>query len=525
MTKTNDGPALGYDQARQSVLDFFSMGWKGPKQATASFVQELEEMARKEPVTPLCQMMTFVNTHYNLNSGIKRMEAELMIGQWRLYFVVEAREKIKREAEGALAAVRALKTRSLEAFRALRSDMMDINVKELSDLSDELQAAFFAVWDTFLIKDENERETAYHLFEKHFPNLSALYFMYFSLAKQRKTPENDVLEAIRHLQEYEEDPAFIVSLADYFKENKDAVHYGKYAVLGYDRIFMGHKTVLNWSNALAVTLNGFQMIDVAAGEKNISSRELLAAEEKTYKDVPIYYGKALADLVRFRPRMKWTEERISHMYIAFFKAMVLPDEALVAGHIWWNSELAYWLDELYQKKAPMGDEQQQLVANLLLFASLKLRNNKERESFRALLACVRGRKLLKNERFSTIYDEMEAEIELSLLQEDDRFSSSFKKAAHSLTEDEPDWEPIFRELTDTPVRDEDMKMNYPHLYKIIDKYRANVMKILHHMSREDARPVSKPYTRAKKKIGRNDPCPCGSGKKFKNCCMGKGIYD
>jgi hypothetical protein len=22
----------------------------------------------------------------------------------------------------------------------------------------------------------------------------------------------------------------------------------------------------------------------------------------------------------------------------------------------------------------------------------------------------------------------------------------------------------------------------------------------------------------KKKIGRNDPCPCGSGKKFKKCC-------
>ena len=22
------------------------------------------------------------------------------------------------------------------------------------------------------------------------------------------------------------------------------------------------------------------------------------------------------------------------------------------------------------------------------------------------------------------------------------------------------------------------------------------------------------------KIGRNDPCPCGSGKKFKKCCLG-----
>jgi preprotein translocase subunit SecA len=24
-----------------------------------------------------------------------------------------------------------------------------------------------------------------------------------------------------------------------------------------------------------------------------------------------------------------------------------------------------------------------------------------------------------------------------------------------------------------------------------------------------------------KKVGRNDPCPCGSGKKFKSCCMRK----
>ncbi len=23
-----------------------------------------------------------------------------------------------------------------------------------------------------------------------------------------------------------------------------------------------------------------------------------------------------------------------------------------------------------------------------------------------------------------------------------------------------------------------------------------------------------------KKIGRNDPCPCGSGKKYKHCCLG-----
>ena len=29
---------------------------------------------------------------------------------------------------------------------------------------------------------------------------------------------------------------------------------------------------------------------------------------------------------------------------------------------------------------------------------------------------------------------------------------------------------------------------------------------------------------SKQKVGRNDPCPCGSGKKFKNCCMKKGGF-
>lgn len=27
------------------------------------------------------------------------------------------------------------------------------------------------------------------------------------------------------------------------------------------------------------------------------------------------------------------------------------------------------------------------------------------------------------------------------------------------------------------------------------------------------------------KIGRNEPCPCGSGKKYKNCCLSSGKYE
>jgi preprotein translocase subunit SecA len=35
---------------------------------------------------------------------------------------------------------------------------------------------------------------------------------------------------------------------------------------------------------------------------------------------------------------------------------------------------------------------------------------------------------------------------------------------------------------------------------------------------EDGRPIQQQPIRVGPKVGRNDPCPCGSGKKFKNCC-------
>ncbi|VFS66460.1 Predicted metal-binding protein related to the C-terminal domain of SecA [Kluyvera cryocrescens] len=33
-------------------------------------------------------------------------------------------------------------------------------------------------------------------------------------------------------------------------------------------------------------------------------------------------------------------------------------------------------------------------------------------------------------------------------------------------------------------------------------------------------PVKQPIVNAQK-VGRNDPCPCGSGKKYKQCCLAK----
>jgi hypothetical protein len=52
------------------------------------------------------------------------------------------------------------------------------------------------------------------------------------------------------------------------------------------------------------------------------------------------------------------------------------------------------------------------------------------------------------------------------------------------------------------------EQKHPELYRMLRKVYHQDMK----------KRLSEPF-RKPKRIGRNDPCPCGSGEKFKNCCM------
>ncbi len=55
-----------------------------------------------------------------------------------------------------------------------------------------------------------------------------------------------------------------------------------------------------------------------------------------------------------------------------------------------------------------------------------------------------------------------------------------------------------------------LKVSKPQLATVSDDPNSIAM--------EDTRePQKQMPVRAEQKIGRNDPCPCGSGKKYKNC--------
>ena len=52
--------------------------------------------------------------------------------------------------------------------------------------------------------------------------------------------------------------------------------------------------------------------------------------------------------------------------------------------------------------------------------------------------------------------------------------------------------------------------------------REKVAKVTFEGGGGDKTVKRQPVTK-KAKVGRNDPCPCGSGKKYKNCCLDKDL--
>ena len=63
----------------------------------------------------------------------------------------------------------------------------------------------------------------------------------------------------------------------------------------------------------------------------------------------------------------------------------------------------------------------------------------------------------------------------------------------------------------------DVRQAQQHRRTDMSKYKTERSDLLSQAhSDTQAEQITQPVTR-EKKVGRNDPCPCGSGKKYKNC--------
>ncbi len=72
---------------------------------------------------------------------------------------------------------------------------------------------------------------------------------------------------------------------------------------------------------------------------------------------------------------------------------------------------------------------------------------------------------------------------------------------------------MFEEMNES-IKEDTIRMLY-HVVNPERVKRVRVAKEVETVNPDDGK--QKPFVRKEKKVGRNDPCPCGSGKKYKNC--------
>ena len=62
-----------------------------------------------------------------------------------------------------------------------------------------------------------------------------------------------------------------------------------------------------------------------------------------------------------------------------------------------------------------------------------------------------------------------------------------------------------------------------HIKKRQERWKTEAEKKVERQYEDESEELLEPPAQETPKIGRNSPCPCGSGKKYKKCCMGKDI--
>ena len=96
--------------------------------------------------------------------------------------------------------------------------------------------------------------------------------------------------------------------------------------------------------------------------------------------------------------------------------------------------------------------------------------------------------------------------------------------AHTNTDDDELQQAVFvvtrlYELAATPSVDlEPMEVD-KDVENLAPDLIPDAVETLHRARLARAQPTGAPTNENRPKVGRNDPCPCGSGKKFKKCCL------
>lgn len=501
--------------------------WNGTKKDKDAFMEELQALLNEPETASMQNLLTLFGKHYKISdNALNRAEAAVQLLPLRLYALAGLGDL---HAELTDERLQTFKNRWEGSFRLVCSSRsgQPSGAQTLNNLSDVELEAFASLW-----QEGHNREISE--FAACFPELEELYFNCLFEREELSVSDENVRTAFDRLKKYKREPALLSIRLDFAIEKEDEKEAGDTALLFYE-VFLRHHYAGAWEEAADALSRYLQLVDGRHAQREYGLREYLQHEKKAFSNLPATAGIALVGLVHGRPKMKWTDERIKYMYQLLIRGLTLPDAARMLTQDRWIEELYFWCEELVETRTLLeGKMLQSCLSNLLLFASLRLEEEEARKQFRLLLTFVKNHDFFKDDNNEkSLYNQLEENYDIGRIGTDSRFSPAFRKAVLTMHDDGEAMGIVYQETISAPEKGKLLAEEYPYISNSLQEFLAEAAMTLRE-SYEDAvntsddefaYPFGKPYVREKKKIGRNEPCPCGSGKKFKNCCMGKGIYD
>lgn len=164
-----------------------------------------------------------------------------------------------------------------------------------------------------------------------------------------------------------------------------------------------------------------------------------------------------------------------------------------------------------------------LVGNYVIMTSEKLDHHAFRSPFAFLLDSLEKRNILQVEGYYQIISSGYVALESYEFDDDQSFPPKIKNILQEcFSKDRILTAYEKRNLTDyldmNKAKNDYIRNNYPNLAKKVKRVVSEAKKASKKEIFPDMGTAMQPVKREDKKVGRNDPCPCGSGLKYKKCC-------
>lgn len=467
------------------LLRFIGENWVTGREAACGVIDEMMEQAAERSVT---ELIAFFNDHYPLE--IPENHAML----WQGAFLMKAftvwdnpEQELKKYLDEF--------ERKLEQMDGSRQSM----VCHADELSFEEQAGLFAGIE---LSGNRISKDFYNRVCRCYPDLDDFSIIYMAGCIQYKQYK-DAYQVVKKLEnKYPDDFELLKGRLSIYGRvgTKEEVHKAAAETLAYQKKY---NTYTGW-----VTLN-------YAGNVQIEREDMEGAYE-TFRHL-------INDWSRLSLK---EEEGCMHVASVFVNILQLPSRMLEDDISLIAVQFCMYQQAMERAGVDFNtDFYNNIITTFVVEMSKKLGNRAFRPAFSLLLESLTERPKLGSRRYKETFESGYRALESYRLNEDEQIPGDIRYLCLSLYSDGQSGEVmpydekylLYEYVTADASRKNYFRDQYPCLYPKLQKMLQLVSKKGMPEDRTTA-PKIKTVVKSEKKVGRNDPCPCGSGKKYKKCC-------